>query len=337
MKKLLATALLLLLTISIEAAKKPKFDYSLVVVPEEGGIKFERITEDADGIFSEFLVGKNSSFLGSMKKSTLDWWVNPQIAISPDGKKIGYINYKNKTSNIMIKSASKGGSSVQRTFRTNVEDFTWSHDGKTLCFTEIRGGHHGIYLVNADQGSVVQQISNGNENDLGGVLSRDGKTIFFHRGEGLASYTLWSYDRDSNLFSNYSRGMTPCLIPDNPHTIYCGRFTDKKESEIWRINFETGVEEVILAQPGKSFTTPQLSPDGKWLLCTGSSVSEKEQISNTDIFVIRTDGTGFTQLTYHPGNDLSAIWAPDGKSIYFLSQRGSADRIYNVWKMDFNL
>ena len=330
MRKLLTTVLLLLLTISIEASKKPKFDYSLVVVPEEGGIKFERITEDADGIFSEFLVGKNSSFLGSMKKSTLDWWVNPQIAISPDGKKIGYINYKNKTSNIMIKSASKGGSSVQRTFRTNVEDFTWSHDGKTLCFTEIRGGHHGIYLVNADQGSVVQQISNGNENDLGGVLSRDGKT-------GLASYTLWSYDRDSNLFSNYSRGMTPCLIPDNPHTIYCGRFTDKKESEIWRINFETGVEEVILAQPGKSFTTPQLSPDGKWLLCTGSSISEKEQINNTDIFVIRTDGTGFTQLTYHPGNDLSAIWAPDGKSILFLSQRGSADRIYNVWKMNFNL
>ena len=77
MRKLLTTVLLLLLTISIEASKKPKFDYSLVVVPEEGGIKFERITEDADGIFSEFLVGKNSSFLGSMKKSTLDWWVNP--------------------------------------------------------------------------------------------------------------------------------------------------------------------------------------------------------------------------------------------------------------------
>ena len=215
----------------------------------------------------------------------------------------------------MIKSASKGGSSVQRTFRTNVEDFTWSYDGKTLCFTEVRGGHHGIYLVNAEQGSVVQQISNSNENDLGGVLSRDGKTIFFHRGEGMSSYSLWSYDRETNLFSNYSRGMTPCLIPGNPHTIYCGRFTDNKES----------------------FTTPQLSPDGKWILCTGSSISEKEQITNTDIFVIRTDGTGFTQLTYHPGNDLSAIWAPDGKSIYFLSQRGSADRIYNVWKMDFNL
>ena len=40
------------------------------------------------------------------------------------------------------------------------------------------------------------------------------------------------------------------------------------------------MEEVILSQPGKSFSTPQLSPDGKWLLVTGSSRSEKEKIDN---------------------------------------------------------
>ncbi len=337
MKKFLFVLPLLALALSASAAKKQKVDFSLVVVPEEGGIKFEKITEDADGVFYHDQIRRNVGIFGNRKSTTLDWWVNPQIALSPDGKKIGYINFKNNTSNIMIKNASTGGASVQRSFRTRVKDFTWSPDGKTLCFTEERGGHYGIYLVDAAQGSVVRQISNGNENDFGGVISRDGRTIFFHRGEGFSSYSLWSYDRKTNLFSNYSRGMTPCLIPGQPNTIYCARFTDKKESEIWRVNFETGVEEVILAQPGKSFTTPQLSPDGQWILCIGGSVSEKEKISNTDIFVIRTDGTGFTQLTFHPGNDLSAIWAPDGRSIYFLSQRGSAEKIYNVWKMDFNL
>ena len=79
MRKLLIVAAVLLFAFHTEAARKPKFDYSLVVVPEEGGIKFEKITEDADGVFSEFLVGKTSSLFGSVKKSTLDWWVNPQI------------------------------------------------------------------------------------------------------------------------------------------------------------------------------------------------------------------------------------------------------------------
>jgi Tol biopolymer transport system component len=340
MKKIVSLFIVLIaLASTANAGRKVKFNYSLIAVPEEGGVKFEKITEDADAVFSP-IWGSTSTFWGSWgsaKKSTINWWVNPQIALSPDGKRIGYINEKNATTNIMIKNAATGGPSVQRTFRTNVMDFTWSKDGTTLCFTEKRNGHFGVYLVNAIQGSVVQQITTGSDDDFGGVMTADGNDIFFHRGEGFSTYSLWSFNRKTNLFSNYSRGMTPCLIPGNHNTIYCCRFTDKRESEIWRINFETGVEELILSQPGKCFTTPQLSPDGRWLLCAGSSVSEKEKIANTDIFVIRTDGTGFTQLTYHPGNDLSPIWSPDGRSIFFISQRGSEKKVFNVWKMDFSM
>lgn len=318
-------------------AKKVKFDYAVVYVPEEGGSKFEKITEDADAV-NPHLVKLNKSLLG--KKNVLDalsWWVNPQLALSKDGSKIAYLNEKNGTSNVMVKASHKGGASTQRTFRTNVTDFTWSPDDKTLCFTEVRNGHYGIYLVDAYQGNVVRQISNGVDNDYAGQLTPDGNTIYFHRGEGRQNFSIWSFDRKTNLFSNYSRGMTPYVVPGEPDLLYITRYTDRKESEIWRINMKTGVEEIILAEPGRSFTTPVLSPDKKWLLVTGSSISEKEGQMNTDIFCVRTDGSQFTQLTYHPGNDLSAIWAPDGKSIYFISQRGSAQRNYNVWKMDFNL
>lgn len=333
----MAACMAAMLLIGTADAKKPKFDYSTVYVPEEGGVKFERITSDNDAVASYNLVGKSSGIFGRSKVTTVNWWVNPQIQISPDGTKIAYINDKNKTTNIMIKSAKEGGVSVQRTFRTNVEDFSWSPDGSTLCFTEYRNGRHGIYLVDAEKGNIVRQISNTGDNDYAGVLTNNGNDIFFHRGEGAQTYSIWSYDRSTNLFSNYSRGMNPILIPGKPNEVYCARFTDAKESEIWHLNFETGVEEIILSQPGRSFTTPQLSPDGQWLLVTGTSISEKEQIQNTDIFAIRTDGTGLTQLTYHPSNDLSAIWSPDGKDIYFLSQRGSADKTFNVWKMNFNL
>lgn len=331
--------ILSLLCVCYADAKKIKFDYSVVFVPEEGGVKFEKITDDNDMVasYNGGLVGKSLGIFGSKKTTVLDWWILPQIAISPKGDKIGYINEKNGTNNVMIKNSSKGGASVQRTFRTNVQGFTWSPDGKELCFTEIRGGHQGVYLVSAEQGTVVKQISNSGDNDMGGVVSRDGNTIFFHRGEGRSSYSLWSYDRKNNLFSNYSRGMTACLIPDDNNAVYCGRFTDKKEGEIWRVNFQTGVEEFILGAPDKSYTSPQLSPDGRWLLVVGSSKSEKEGIANTDIFVVRTDGTQLTQLTYHPGNDLSPIWSPDGRSVFFLSQRGSKDKTYNVWRMDFNM
>lgn len=336
MKKILTIAAATAMVLSVNAAK-PKVDYSIVSVPEEGGVKFERITEDADAVSTNFVLRKGTWIFGNGKKTMIDWWVNPQIAVTPDGKKIAYINDKNQTTNVMVKDAKKGGASVQRTFRTNVRDFTLSPDGSTICFTEDRGGHYGIYLVDAVQGNVVRQVSNGTDNDYAGQISKDNNTIFFHRGEGFNSYSLWSWDRKSNLFSNYSRGMSPVLDHRNKDVIYCARFTDKKESEIWRLNLATGVEELILGLPGRSFTTPQLSPDGKWLLVTGTTQAEKNKRINTDIFAVRTDGTQLTQLTYHPGNDLSAIWAPDGKAIYFLSERGTAGKVYNVWKMDFNM
>lgn len=336
MKKISIFATAALIALSASAAKDNSM--SLVAVPEEGGVKFEKITEDADAVSSAFPAQKGSFSFSGGKKSYVNWWVNPQIAITPDGKKIAYINNKNKTTNIMVKDAAKGGASVQRTFRTNVRDFTLSPDGSTICFTEKRGGHFGLYLVDFKQGNVVRQVSNGMDNDYAGQITKDNNTIFFHRGEGFDAYSLWSWDRKNNLFSNYSRGMSPVLDTRDKDVIYCARFTDQKESEIWRLNLKTGVEELILGLPERSFTTPQLSPDGKWLLITGSSRAEKSKGLNTDIFAVRTDGSQLTQLTYHPGNDLSAIWAPDGKSIYFLSERGTAKRgIFNVWKMDFNL
>lgn len=339
MRKFLSFILIALFAIaSFDAsAKRVKFDYGTVYVPEEGGSKFEKITEDADCVNGDVVFNNKKLFGKNSVLEAINWWVNPQIALSKDGSKIAYRNFKNGTSNIMVKNATKGGASTQRTFRSNVTDFTWSPDDKNICFTEVRNGHFGIYLVDAYQGNVVHQISNGNDNDFAGQITPDGNTIYFHRGEGNQNYTIWSYDAKKNLFSNYSRGMTPVLIPGNNDVIYVARYTDKKESEIWRINLKTGVEEIILSVPGRSFTTPQLSPNKQWILVTGSSISEKEQIINTDLYVVRTDGSGFTQLTFHPGNDLSGIWSKDGKSIYFLSNRGSADQVYNVWKMDFNL
>ncbi len=326
-----------MLAISIclhSCATQQTVSYATVSVPEEGGINFVRITDDADKVANPV----PTSAFASIGTSTnlITWWVNPIIAVAPDGSKIAYVNSKDKTTNIMEKSATTGGPSTQRTFRNSVTDFSWSPDGKKFCFSEYRNNISGIYLVNSEQGSVVRQISTTSANDYAPTMTKDGKTIYFHRREGVDAYSLWSFDVDKNLFSNYSRGMTPCVVPENPNIIYCARFTTNKESEIWKLNLEGGTEEILLSKPGKSFTTPKISPDGKWILCTGSSTTAKNK-QNTDIFVIGTDGTLFTQLTYHPGNDLSAVWSPDGRSIYFVSQRGSTKGDYNVWKMDFNM
>ena len=58
-------ASLLLLSVGVDA--KVKFDFSLVFVPEEGGVKFEKITDDADCVadYKGNIVGKTSGVFGS--------------------------------------------------------------------------------------------------------------------------------------------------------------------------------------------------------------------------------------------------------------------------------
>ena len=52
--------------------------------------------------------------------------------------------------------------------------------------------------------------------------------------------------------------------------------------------------------------------------------------------MVRLDGSDFTQLTYHAADDLSPVWSSDGKYIYFISQRGSADAVANIWRLNFD-
>jgi len=337
--------------------------FASISVPEEGGANFLEITTDGDDVVSPGYNMTDKKIQTSTPATDgISWYPYSVIAVSPDGQKIGYINRKNETCNVMIKNATSGGSSIQRTFRTDVRDFSFSPDGSKLCYTEYRDKTQGIFMMNSDQGTTVQRISPTNTDDQGPTITKAGNVIYFSRWEGNKNYSLWSYDPNKGLFSNYSRGLTPCVDPTNDKIIYCARYTyddaintvkirtriirgvktiyyfneTTPRMEIWKLNTETGTEEVVLSDKGKSYSTPQVSPDGQWLLFVGGN-SANNKIWNTDLYVMRTDGTHFTQLTFHPGNDLSGVWAPDGKSIYFVSQRGSKTGAYNVWKMDFNL
>lgn len=268
--------------------------------------------------------------------SSVSWLTNRIVDVSIDGTQLAYLSYRNNTSNIFIKDNSKQGSSVQRTKRQAVLDFSYSPDGKYLCFSEKSGKNTQIYQTGAKVGYICRQITSGN-NDYSPVYSSSSNSIFFARQENTG-ISVWSYNFANNFLANYTKGMNPYSLKTE-NAILCTRINAEEYSEIWRINYDTGVEVCIVSVPQRSFTTPSVSPDGKWILMVGSNIlmNGTSQYANTDIFVCRTDGTQLTQLTYHAADDLTPVWSRDGKYIYFISQRGSATAVANVWRMNFVL
>jgi Tol biopolymer transport system component len=70
------------------------------------------------------------------------------------------------------------------------------------------------------------------------------------------------------------------------------------------------------------------SPDRKQI--GFSSIPTFAPGNDFEIFVMKADGTGITQLTDNEAQDFGPIWSPDGKRIVFFSNRDGADDIYTM-------
>ena len=75
---------------------------------------------------------------------------------------------------------------------------------------------------------------------------------------------------------------------------------------------------------------PKVSPDGLRIVFTVSALDWEANKRRTDLWVVGVDGAGLKKLTQHEAADTSAVFAPDGKSIYFLSARSGSSQVWTL-------
>jgi dipeptidyl aminopeptidase/acylaminoacyl peptidase len=75
---------------------------------------------------------------------------------------------------------------------------------------------------------------------------------------------------------------------------------------------------------------PAVSPGGKRVVFTVSSVDLDANKRRTNLYTVGIDGRGLRQLTTHPEADTSAAFGPDGRSIYFLSTRSGSAQVWRI-------
>ena len=73
-----------------------------------------------------------------------------------------------------------------------------------------------------------------------------------------------------------------------------------------------------------------VSPDGKLATFTVSTPDVEANKSSKDVWIAATDGAFVRRLTSHPEADFGARFAPDGKSVYFLSTRGGSSQVWRI-------
>ncbi|MEP7269841.1 MAG: S9 family peptidase, partial [Saprospiraceae bacterium] len=84
----------------------------------------------------------------------------------------------------------------------------------------------------------------------------------------------------------------------------------------------------------KTVGNGQISPDGKWVAYTVTTVDSAKDKRNTDIWMISWDGTDPVQLTNSPDGETNPKWSPDGKYLSFTSSReGNKNQVYLLNRM----
>jgi dipeptidyl aminopeptidase/acylaminoacyl peptidase len=99
-----------------------------------------------------------------------------------------------------------------------------------------------------------------------------------------------------------------------------------EEYGIYRFNSETGEVQLVFSSPLK-ITNIDLSPDKSQLVF---SLFHGDGYEFSEIYTIKSDGSGLTRITNNTFWDLYPNWGPDGANFLFLSWRNSTLDIYTM-------
>lgn len=218
-----------------------------------------------------------------------------------------------------------------------------SPDGGQIAFT-YKGD---IYTVDTG-GGKARQITSSRGYDTHPVWSPDGKSIAF-ASDREGSMDVFIVGRDGGVprrLTSHSGNGVPVAFRDNDHVLFGAAvmpdagdmtFPSAQFPQVYEVSTEGGRPVMFSSVPMEDIN---VSPDGRSFLYHNRKGYEdawrKHHTSSItrDIWLC-TAAVGrerrFRKITTFDGEDRTPVWAQDGKSFYYLSER---DGSFNIYRSD---
>ncbi len=218
------------------------------------------------------------------------------VRISPNGEYVAFC-YKGD----IYKVKASGGQAVRLTTQSSYEaNPTWSPDGTKIAFCSNRHGNNDIFVMSAE-GGKAERLTFDSAAEIPLAFTPDGKEILFSAAiQKQASSMLFPIAGQKEVYKVGIGGGRPIQILGTPAEDIC--FTSDGKQMLYHDN--------------KGF-------EDQWRKHHTSSITR-------DVWLFDSKTKTHRNLTNRPGEDRNPILSPDGKTVFFLSERdGGSFNIYS--------
>jgi hypothetical protein len=175
----------------------------------------------------------------------------------------------------------KTGTTTKRLTDTDGYDAecSYSHDGKSICFTSGRDGPNAIYVMDAD-GKNPRRLGPPSELKIagGGPFFMPGDKEVVYRGQAIGDPRAPMHVYVTSLDGKTTKKLTqaprmnwcPFPHPDGKKVVYAGALDNFKNFEVFLLKTDGSFKEVRLTWNDGFDGLPSFSPDGKKLVWTST-------------------------------------------------------------------
>jgi Tol biopolymer transport system component len=205
-----------------------------------------------------------------------------------------------------------------------------SPDGEFVVFVSKASGNWDIYLQRVGGEKAINLTEDCPDMDSQPAFSPDGTQIAFRsKREGGGIFVMGATGESVKRLTDF--GGNPAWSPDGKEILIAeeevGSPWDRMfTSKIWAIDITSGDKRLITEEDA---VQPHWSPHGDriayWSLPPGGG--------QRDIWTVPATGGEPTQVTNDAAVDWNPVWSPDGRFLYFSSDRGGS---MNIWRLPIN-
>jgi TolB protein len=206
-------------------------------------------------------------------------------------------------------------------------DPSWSPDGRWLAFDSDRDAPSRIYVMDGAGGHVRDVNPDGNCSAYPSWSPNGREIVFSHYPdpECAGSPDIWIESADGTharplTRTTAHRELKPVFAPDGSRIAFISHLSRPETFTVDTIRPD-GRDRRSITPAALDATYPDWSPDSRWLV-----VSSNSDRDNSNLYLVRPDGSGLRQLTHQTTGDATkAVWSPTGRSIVYSTNATTDD------------